>query len=205
MSSVSSPIDGVGEAVGLLGGSFDPPHAGHLEMAVLVKATLGLNRLILLPSPVPPHKMALSAPFQDRVEMTRLAASGLSGVETWDVENQLPAPHYTVRTLQYLSLGPLAGRRMHWIIGSDSLLDLHLWREPARLFEMAKVVVVSRPGYSMENPHLDPGLTQQIIRIESLHSEACSRSLRRRLADGERPSELCPAVLAHIALRRLYR
>lgn len=194
-----------GEAVGLLGGTFDPPHRGHLEMGRLARRELDLSRIIYMPAPVPPHKRATTAAFGDRFRMTELLIAGEAGLEVSDFEERLPAPHYSVRTLTELLAGPLAGARLHMIIGGDSLADLHLWKDHARLFELARVVAISRVGYTLDNPHLSGAQLDSVVRIDDLDEPISSTELRRRLAAGEPVPEIPEAVRAYIEARGLYQ
>ena len=192
-------------AVGLLGGTFDPPHRGHLEMGKLAHAALSLERVIYMPAPVPPHKRGTCASFEDRFAMTGRLVAGQAGLEVSDFEERLPAPHYTVRTLGELAAGPLAGARLHLIVGGDSLAELHLWKEYQRLFALARVVAVSRVGYSLENPKLPPELYASVIRLDDLAEPISSTELRRRLAAGEPVPEIPAPVREYIETKGLYR
>lgn len=200
MSSTTTPSD-----VGLLGGTFDPPHRGHLEMGLLALRELSLARVIFMPAPVPPHKQGTRASFEHRFEMTRRLVAGHPGLEVSDFEERLPAPHYTVRTLTELLAGPLEGCRIHLIVGGDSLTELHLWKEHARLFELARVVAVSRVGYSLHNPKLAPALMSRIVRLDDLKEPISSTELRRRLASGEPVPEIPAPVREYIETKGLYR
>ncbi|MBI4865191.1 MAG: nicotinate (nicotinamide) nucleotide adenylyltransferase [Candidatus Riflebacteria bacterium] len=191
--------------MGVLGGTFDPPHHGHLEMARAARDQLELSKVVLLPAPVPPHKIGTFASFPDRLEMSRRLVGGERGVEVWGLEAELPAPHYTVQTLRHLLEGPLTGRELFLIIGADSLCDLHLWKEAQALFHLSEVVAVSRPGYAFRCAGLPASLNDRVRRIAGLSIRARSRDLRRRLAEGEAPEEIPPPVLDYIRARGLYR
>lgn len=191
--------------MGLLGGTFDPPHRGHLAMGLLAQAELKLDRVIYMPAPVPPHKQGTRAAFEHRFEMTRRLVDGHAALEVSDFEERLPAPHFTVRTLTELLAGPLAGSRISLIIGGDSLTELHTWKEFARLFELARVVAVSRVGYSLENPNVAPALMSQVVRLDDLEEPISSTELRRRLGAGEPVPEIPAPVREYIETKGLYR
>jgi len=133
---------------GLYGGSFDPIHKGHLYVARLVMERLKLDGVIFLPSGQPPHKQQQRLADADkRLEMVRLAIQDEPDFYYSDFEQKLPPPQYTYLTLEALAKYPA---RLVFIIGADSLLQLHIWREPRRMLAAAEVAVVQRPGISME-------------------------------------------------------
>jgi nicotinate-nucleotide adenylyltransferase len=203
MSSSSRSTERV--KIGLLGGTFDPPHRGHLGMGTLARDRLGLERILYMPAPVPPHKAGTVARFEDRFEMTQRLIEGEARLEASDFEERLPAPHYTVRTLTELLAGPLAGAELHLIVGADSLTELHLWREHKRLFELARLVAVSRVGYALTNPLLPAGLLDSVIRLDELEEPVSSTELRRRLAKREPAPEIPARVMEYIEEKGLYR
>jgi nicotinate-nucleotide adenylyltransferase len=132
-----------------LGGAFNPVHYGHLRAAEEAKQCLGLDRVIFVPAGTPPFrdKEQSLASAADRLEMTRLAVSGSPGFEVSDIECRKPGPSYTVETLRELkSVYP--SDDFFFILGMDAFLEMHLWREPERLLELASFIVVPRPGHS---------------------------------------------------------
>ncbi|HEY4220115.1 MAG TPA: nicotinate-nicotinamide nucleotide adenylyltransferase [Myxococcota bacterium] len=143
------PLRGLGR-IGILGGSFNPPHLGHLLMAVAVYATEELDHLWVIPTPDHAFGKKL-APFLDRVRMCHLAFRHLAGgAAVLDVENRLPrapgAPSFTVDLLRALHQAR-PGIKPVWIAGSDILPDLAKWKDPEEVQRLARLVVVPRKGY----------------------------------------------------------
>jgi len=139
------PLRGLGR-IGILGGSFNPPHLGHLLIATAVYAVEELDHLWVIPTSSHAFGKEL-APFADRLRMCHLAFRHLAGgVAVVDIEQRLPAPSYTVNLLRALhALRP--GIKPLWIAGSDLLTELHKWREPEEVQRLARFVVVPRKGY----------------------------------------------------------
>jgi len=143
------PLRGLGR-IGILGGSFNPPHLGHLLMAVAVYATEEIDHLWVLPTADHAFGKKL-APFEDRVRMCHLAFRHLAGgAAVVDLENRLPrppgTPTYTVDTLRALhAIRP--GIKPVWIAGSDIIGDLPKWKEPEEVQRLCRMVIVPRRGY----------------------------------------------------------
>lgn len=192
------------EKVGIFGGSFDPPHSGHLAVARAARDRLGLDRVLFMPAPNPPHKRGTWASFEDRCRMVELLVENEPGVELFTVEKELAPPHYTVRTLEHLRRGPFEGCELHLIIGADSLQELHTWKEYRRLFELSRPVVVSRPGYPVDRHRLEPELAAQVIRITDVEEEISSTHVREALHEGRAPEDVPGPVLAYIRGHGLY-
>jgi nicotinate-nucleotide adenylyltransferase len=197
--------------VGILGGTFDPPHIGHLWLATLAADSLGLGHVLLMPAARPPHKgrRAVSN-AADRVMMTRLAIHGDPGLDLSLVEMERPGPSYTVDSLAQLRahLGNDVGLVL--IMASDSFAEIGSWREPDRLLELAELAVGPRPG----TPLPDPGTLRErfgaaAARIHLLDGpslDVSSSEIRARVAAGRPIRYLVPrAVEELITARGLYR
>jgi nicotinate-nucleotide adenylyltransferase len=134
--------------VGVMGGTFDPIHVGHLVAAEEVRWALGLTKVVFVPAAQPPHKQPgeISA-VEHRVQMVRLAIASNQGFELSLVETERVGRSYTVDTLEILGarLGPQA--ELFFLMGMDSLEDLVTWKDPARLITLCRLVVVNRPPY----------------------------------------------------------
>lgn len=133
--------------IGLIGGTFDPVHYGHLRAAEEVQAALGLTRVMFIPAAAPPHKLSdpLSSPAH-RLEMVRKAIAGNPRFEVSNVEiSELEKPSYTVQTVTHLR-SRLEGN-LTVIIGMDSFVEIPTWKDFARLFELCHLAVVTRPGF----------------------------------------------------------
>ncbi len=129
--------------IGLLGGTFDPIHYGHLRAAEEAYEALALQKVLFLPSPDPPHKRRPDlSPFGLRLEMVRLAVEGIPHFEPSDLEEKLPKPSYSVRTLTYLR--KKSRDEIYFILGLDAFLELETWYQYRELPRLAHLVVVTR-------------------------------------------------------------
>jgi nicotinate-nucleotide adenylyltransferase len=142
-----APCDFAG-AWGILGGTFDPIHWGHVRMAVEAKEALGLERVILVPSFVPPHKAAQSMlPYVMRRALARAACRAEAGLAVSDLERSLSTPSYTVRTVAALRQLPVGGPWV-FILGSTDFVRLGSWHQGINLPHLVHLVIVERPGVS---------------------------------------------------------
>jgi nicotinate-nucleotide adenylyltransferase len=193
--------------VGVVGGTFDPIHLGHLAMAEAAADCAELDQVLLLPSAVPPHRSAAMADAADRLEMSRLAAHGHPRVEVSDLELRRPGPSYTVDTLEALARSR-PDDELVLVLGWDAARDLASWREPERVLELARAVVVTRPGWTRPSAAdlvaagMDPERTV-LCDVQTPDIEATQ--IRQRLEDGRRLDGLLdPAVERYIRARSLY-
>ncbi|MDR3603951.1 MAG: nicotinate-nucleotide adenylyltransferase [Desulfomonilaceae bacterium] len=130
---------------GILGGTFNPPHFGHLRLAEEVAGTYDLDRIIFVPCHQPPHKDKTNIPdAQDRLNMTTLACSDNPRFEVSDIELKFPPPSYTINTLKYFKAIPKDD--IYFIMGSDSLAEIGAWKDFENLFSLANFIIVGRPG-----------------------------------------------------------
>lgn len=200
-----------GQRIGVLGGTFDPPHMGHLWLATLAADALGLGRVLLMPAARPPHKGSLPVTnAADRVMMTRLAIAGDPVLDLTLIEMERPGPSYTLDSLLELraSLGGDAGLVL--IMAADSLAEIDTWREPDRLLELAEWAVGPRPGSALpERTALRERFGANEARIHLLDGpslDVSSTEIRRRVAAGRSIRYLVPrAVEELIGDRGLYR
>lgn len=175
--------------VGILGGTFDPIHLGHLVAAEEVRCALNLDRVLFVPAGQPPHKKSsgVSAAIH-RVRMVELAIASNAYFELSIVEVDRPGRSYTVETLDILhrQLGPSA--ELHFIAGMDSLLELMTWREPNRLIGLCRLAVVNRPPYpGVDLQLLDrqlPGISRRVDLVRMPGIYISSSELQKRVADG---------------------
>ncbi len=138
--------------LGLLGGSFNPVHHGHLAIARQTREALGLDQILFIPTNHPPHKPNGSlAPAQDRYEMVRLAIASAPSLAISDVEIRRPGKSYSIDTIRLLQQEHGARTQLFFLIGLDALLDFPSWREPLTLLELCPFVVLSRPGLSFRS------------------------------------------------------
>ena len=131
--------------IGIYGGSFNPPHKGHMLAAAQCRAALGLERVIVIPAAVPPHKaLADGSPdAQTRLALTKLAVKGLDGFEVSDMELRREGPSYTVDTLRQLS-AQHPDDALWLMMGTDMFLSFASWREPEQIARLARIVCFAR-------------------------------------------------------------
>ncbi len=133
--------------IGVLGGTFNPPHIGHLRMAEELVHDYGLDEVLFIPAYTPPHKITEDvAPPRDRLEMTRLSCQDNHWFIVSSMEIDTEGPSYTVYTLE--SLTHKNDQEIFFVLGSDSLSEIATWKDYHRLFELAHFLVVTRPGTS---------------------------------------------------------
>ena len=184
--------------IGILGGTFDPVHRGHIEIAQRALEEAALQRVIFIPAAQPRLKPGdPSASALDRLEMLRLALCGRPGFEVSDMELHRSGPTLTVETLRQLAgeVGP--GAELCFILGLDVLERFHQWVEPEGVVELATLLAVSRPGYaSFDWPGFfarNPYAQGRLECIESAFIDVSASELRGRLAAGASVSGLLPA------------
>ena len=162
---------------GILGGTFDPPHFGHLVLAMEAYRKYDLEKVLLVPSRFPPHKPERRiTPFTHRFRMTELAAADSRELTVADLEPS-DGPSWTVNLLE--KLGNM-GMDICFIIGMDSLMELNTWKDPERVSKMAKMVVGTRPGYDEEL--LKTGFGSMVETFEMPGLYISSSDLRDRFA-----------------------
>ena len=134
-------------SLAILGGSFDPIHHGHLRIATHCRERLRLDRVLLLPARVAPHKEedAVTA-WHHRMTMAGLACRGIEGIEASGLEGTRPGRSYTVDTLEHFRAAAGPDEALFFVMGTDSLADLPSWRQPERILELANLIVAARPG-----------------------------------------------------------
>jgi nicotinate-nucleotide adenylyltransferase len=187
--------------LGILGGTFDPPHVGHLIVAQDAWQALGLERVLFVPAAVPPHKRErVAAPAELRLAMTRAAVGDDARFEVSELELRRPGPSYTVDTLRELRDGE-PDAALFLLIGADQFRQFHRWREPESIARLAEVVVMSRAGEETAESAGIPHRTLAVTRID-----VSATDVRRRVAAGESIRYLVPpGVEAIIRERGLYR
>jgi nicotinate-nucleotide adenylyltransferase len=197
--------------IGVLGGTFDPPHVGHLWLATLAADALGLDRVLLMPAARPPHKRERPiSNAADRVMMTRLAVTGDRLLDLSLIEMERPGPSYTVDSLEELRAAHGGSVSLVLILAADSLAEIDGWRQPDRLLELAEWAVGPRPGWPLpDRAALRARFGAAEARIHLLDGpslDLSSSEIRRRVAAGRSIRYLVPrAVEELIADRGLYR
>jgi nicotinate-nucleotide adenylyltransferase len=196
--------------LGILGGTFDPIHHGHLLAAEEAYHQLALDRVLFVPAGVPPHKPARPISSADhRVRMVELAIAGKPYFALSRVDVDRPGLSYTVDTLELLRATWGPDPRFFFIEGNDSLSDIACWYRPQRLIELCELAVVARPGSQIDLPELErrlPGISRRIHWVKIPLLEISSSDLRARVRAGRSISYLVPReVEAYIQEHRLYR
>jgi nicotinate-nucleotide adenylyltransferase len=188
------------ERLGILGGTFDPVHIGHLLLAVRAREQLSLGRVLLIPNLQSPLKASAPvAEFTDRLSMVTLAVERLSGIEGSDIEGRRGGTSYMIDTLRELH-ERYEESELVLIMGSDALRDLPRWREAATIPTLATIAAVARSGEAPSHEIAD-ALVVSMPRIDVSASEIRRRVTEQRSIDFLTP----PGVVSYIRDHRLYR
>lgn len=211
MVETSRMSESKSERIGVFGGSFDPVHMGHLTIAQDAVEQLELNRLIFVPAAVPPHKQGKTlVEGRHRFEMLQLATEANLSFEVSDMELQRGGISYTFDTMTQIQFEH-PGAELFFIVGLDSLVELHLWKNIEQLLELCTVVPFARggedPARIAEQIQLSNGwktkLLERLIRIHEI--EISASEVRMRLAEGLSIRYLVPPeVEMYIAEHHLY-
>jgi nicotinate-nucleotide adenylyltransferase len=203
-------VDALIKRLGILGGTFDPIHHGHLVAAQEAHFQLGLDLVLFVPAGVPPHKSGRPIlPAQHRLTMLEVALANHPHFAISEVDLVRPGPCYTVDTLELLRAEWGWEPTFFFIEGADSLADIPSWYKPQRLIELCELAVVERPGVAIDLAQLEkhlPGLQSHLHRVQMPLLEISSSDLRRRVRMGQPISFLLPqAAEAYIMSHGLYQ
>ena len=216
--------------LGVLGGTFDPIHNGHVAAAGAAQQTLDLDAITLIPSHIPPHRNdPVGATGKQRYEMARLAAAGHSGWSASSIELDREGPSYTYDTLAELTLaGPALserdasrkdapreskGTQIFFITGADAFAEIATWSRYPAVLDLANFVVVARPGITLDSLRARvpsafrdrPTASTRVILVEAQTPDISSTDIRRRVRAGHSLSGFVPDPVArYIAEHRLY-
>lgn len=197
--------------LGVLGGTFDPIHLGHMAAALAAQRSLSLDSIVLVPSRIPPHRaQPATAGAEDRLAMAQLAAMAHPGWSVSRLEIDREGPSYTYDTL--VELGK-PGTQLFFITGADAFAEIDTWSRYPAVLDLANFVVVSRPGITLDSlrervptafSHRSSAQTRVIL-VEAHTPDVSSTGIRSRVRAGQTLSGLVPdAVAGYIAAHRLY-
>jgi nicotinate-nucleotide adenylyltransferase len=205
--------------IGLFGGTFDPIHLGHLDVARAARQALTLDEVWVVPARVPPHRSTPHASAAHRFAMTALAVEDEAGLRMSDVEMESDGPSYTTSTLDRLEAAGANTRALFLITGADAFKDIRSWKGYPALIDRCHIVVVSRPGYAAarartEIPELADRMHEtpctvpaapSIFLVDAPTAPVSSTGVRRAIADRESLDALVPPrVAAYIVRHGLY-
>jgi nicotinate-nucleotide adenylyltransferase len=194
--------------IGIVGGTFDPIHVAHIAIAEAARGCVGLDRVLIIPAGVPPHRPQPEASDEDRLAMCRLAVRDHPELEVSDVELRRSGPSYTVLTLRESHSGHTKAE-IFLVLGWDAARELRSWHQPDQVLELATLVVIPRPGLPDPTPAdlAAAGIPETRIRLCGVRTpDIGATELRHQLQAGTVPSgALDPAVAEYIAAHHLYR
>lgn len=194
--------------LGVLGGTFDPPHHGHLILAEMARDQLELERVLWVPAADPPHKQGRAiTPAGHRLAMLQIALDGNPSFTLSRADVDRPGPHYTVDLMDILATEyPQAA--WFFLMGGDSLRDLPTWHQPSRLIEQCTLAVLPRPGVTYDLAELEssfPGITTRVTFVDAPQVYIAASDIVQRVLAGQSIRYLVPpGVEDYIAAHRLY-
>ncbi len=196
--------------IGFFGGTFDPPHNGHLMIAHKAIEELGLEEVNFAPTRLPPHKQDEEiTPIKDRVEMVRLAIQGNPRFVLSYIDADREGPTYSVDSLRILRDGWHESTEIYFLMGVDSLAGILSWHNPEELIQMCKLAVFARPGFNANMDKLEsklPGIREQTVFINSAPMDISATEIQHRVRAGESIEEMVPkSVEKYIQANRLYK
>jgi nicotinate-nucleotide adenylyltransferase len=188
--------------IGILGGTFDPIHIGHLIIAQEALWQCRLDCVLFMVTARPPHKRAPEAVAEHRYKMVELAIEKRKGFRPSRLEIERGGNSYTVQTLRELQrLYPDASH--YWIVGGDSILEFKTWEDPEDVIRLANLIVAPRPGFDLSG--VDPALNGRITILDTPQIDISSTTIRKRIHEGRPIGFLIPAqVEDYIQRNRLY-
>ena len=207
--------------IGLLGGTFDPVHYGHLQLAESALKECNLDKVVFIPSAQPPHKETVSiTPFKHRVAMLTLAGKSLNGFECSSIEGVLPKPSYTIDTLWALREYYQSDCQLYFMIGSDAFLDILTWKSHLELLESVNIILSPRKGYketqlcdllkklgykTSDGSSYWSNSKKDIYILEKIPEGLSSSGIRRKIHRGDDVESFLPErVMSYIRKHKLY-
>lgn len=195
--------------LGILGGTFDPPHIGHLILGEYALDALGFDQLLYLPAADPPHKQGqVRLDAAHRVAMLERAIAGNTRFRLSRLDLDRPGPHYSLDTVRLLHQQH-PGAEVYFVMGGDSLRDLPTWHRPQDLMRECRFVVMGRPGDGVRPDMHEvvlPGLAERVMLLDAPQLDISSTAIVERIRQGRSVRYLVPdAVLAYIQEQQIYR
>ena len=192
--------------IGILGGTFDPIHCGHVDVARAAEEALGLTRVFIVTSNVPPHRATPAVSSYHRFAMVALAVAGRPRWCASDIELKSAEASYTSTTLRRFHADGYSPDELFFLTGADAFAEVETWRDYPAILDLAQFVVVSRPGFPVgELRRRLPSLVDRAILIDAPTADVSSTSIRRRIAARESIAGLVPPVVRqHIEQHGLY-
>lgn len=196
--------------LGLLGGSFDPIHIGHLIVAEILADRLELGHVVFLPAAKPPHKLTQSlSPGEVRLEMIRRSIDGVDGFSVSEIDLRRPGPSYTADSLEEVRKTVSRDTDLYFLMGMDSLRDFPGWHRPDKIARLARLGIARRPGVDVSRIDIERQVPEARGRIEIVNVpliDISSSDIRDRARTG-RPFrfQVMPGVADHILETGLYR
>jgi nicotinate-nucleotide adenylyltransferase len=206
--------------IGILGGTLDPIHLGHIDAALAAREALQLDEVLIIPAHVPPHRLEPAASSFHRFAMAAIAVNAVDGLAASDAELLAPGPSYTADTLVRLCRSlSLSASQIFFITGADAFAEIETWSRYPDVLDLANFVVVSRPGMSLQAlrerlpmlkermrlPRVTTATATSIYLVDAPTPDVSSTEIRRRIAERQSLSGLVPpGVEHHIAQHALY-
>jgi nicotinate-nucleotide adenylyltransferase len=184
----------------IFGGTFDPIHKAHVELAHSALERFRLDHLLLIPAAHPPHKASgAHAPYADRVRMAEIACQDDPRIQVSRLEEGTERS-YSIDTIEKVRAGIQPGDELFFLIGADAFAEIRTWKRWLEVARLVRFIVAARPGCVYQSP-----VEVQAERLDDFALPVSSTSIRQALAAGERPAEVPTAVLDYIREHSLYR
>lgn len=199
------------QRIGVIGGTFDPIHYGHLAAAEEARVRMNLERVLFVVAGVPPHKLDEEVtPVEHRLAIVSLAIASNPHFEISRVDVDRPGPSYTVDTISILRKQWGQETEVYFIMGLDSLVELPTWHHPQRLIQLCRLLAVKRPGFETDMAELEasvPGISSRVEIIDMPEMDISSSDLQQRVRDGlpikyQVPGEVERYIMEHGLYRR---
>lgn len=189
----------------LFGGTFDPPHIGHLIIAESILSDLDIDKIIFIPSSIPPHKPLHSySSASSRVEMLQISIKGTPAFQISDIELNRPGASYSVDTIKQIkSQMSLSKEELYFVIGGDSLVEFQMWKKPNEILSLAQVIIAPRPSFTKDM--VKPEFLEQVQFLDTPQIDISSSMIRERVREKKSIRYyVIPEVLEYIQEKGFY-